>query len=378
MKKEIDSPMTRRSFVKTASAASASAVFGFQFVPSSVFGANDRINLGGIGTGGKGATDIMGASKAGFNVIALCDVNDITKTPEPSSREKNLLGTRKDFPNAKFYLDWREMLEKEKDIDAVTVSTPDHVHAHASITAMQMGKHVYCQKPLTKAIWEAREMAKIAEANKVQTQMGNQAHAGEPIRRMVELVRAGLVGDVTDAYAWTNRPIWPQGMKNFPAKEPVPHNLDWDLWIGPAPFVDYNHEIAPFNWRGYWNFGTGAFGDMACHIMDMAYWALELGSPTKVEVEAHGGSKVSCPVWSEVTFHFPKRGNKPAVKFHWYDGKKDGVFNEESWKIEGGEANLPPADVLEGLDPTEKNGYGSILVGKEGKYSSTAAKRTGW
>ncbi|MEM7146436.1 MAG: Gfo/Idh/MocA family oxidoreductase [Verrucomicrobiota bacterium] len=361
--------VSRRQFVKTASTVSAASIFGFQVVPSRVFGANDRINLGAIGTGGKGAADIAGAVGAGMNVIALCDVVDIAQTPEPGGgRVEKLVGTRNDHPNAKFYMDWREMLEKEKDIDAVTISTPDHHHAHASITAMKMGKHVYCQKPLTHGIWEARMMAKVAEETGVKTQMGNQAHAQDHMRRCVELIRAGMLGNVNQAYAWTNRPIWPQGMPAYPEKMDVPHNLDWDIWCGPAQMVDYSDKITPFNWRGYWEFGTGAFGDMACHIMDMAYWALELGSPEKIDVEAHGGTDVSCPIWSKVTYYFPARGEgtKP-VRFIWYDGSVGAEWDDAEWKHVGGEPNLPTASVLDGVDPLGKTGFGTIVIGDEGR-----------
>ncbi|MEM8955324.1 MAG: Gfo/Idh/MocA family oxidoreductase [Verrucomicrobiota bacterium] len=367
--------VSRRQFVKTASAVSAASIFGFQVVPSRVFGANDRINLGAIGTGGKGAADIKGSVAAGMNVIALCDVVDISNSPELGPRQEPLFGTRKEHPNAKFYMDWREMLEKEKDIDAVTVSTPDHHHAHASIMAMKMGKHVYCQKPLTHGIWEARMMAKVAEETGVKTQMGNQAHAQDHMRRCVELLRAGLLGEVNQAYAWTNRPIWPQGMPTFPEKMVVPDNLDWDIWCGPAPFVNYSNKIAPFVWRGYWDYGTGAFGDMACHIMDMPYWALDLGSPEKIDVETFGGTEVSCPIWSKVTFYFPARGEgtKP-VRFIWYDGKVDAQWDDAEWKHVGGEANLPTESVLAGVDPLGKEGFGSIVIGSEGRLFFNRSK----
>ena len=167
-------------------------------------------------------------------------------------------------------------------VDAVTVSTPDHHHFHASVMAMQAGKHVYCQKPLTHGIWEARMMAQIASQTGVKTQMGNQAHANDHMRRCVELIRAGIIGKVKEIHAWTNRPIWPQGFHSPPAKEAVPAAIDWNQWIGPAPWVDYSHLIAPFSWRGWWDYGTGALGDMACHIMDMGYWAMQTrGSPKR-------------------------------------------------------------------------------------------------
>ncbi len=370
--------LTRRTFAKGA----AAAAFGFQVVPSRVFGANDRITLAGIGTGGKGAVDIAGADKAGFQIVALCDVVDASKG-RTLGREAALTGTRRKFPQAAFYQDWREMLDKEPGIDAVTVSTPDHVHAMASIAAMKKGKHVYCQKPLTHDIWEARMMTKVARETGVKTQMGNQAHAHTNMRRMVELVRAGIIGDVKEVHTWTNRPIWPQAMPHYPKKEEVPAHIDWDLWVGPAPFHDYSPKIHPFNWRGYWDYGTGALGDMACHDMDMSFWALGLGSPTSVEAISSGPTAVSPPIWSTITYQFPARGKQPPVKYLWYDGYRDAVFNEEKWALVNKDdptkkpslRNTPPEDILEGQNPaTENKGYGSILVGTRGKLFYSRAK----
>jgi predicted dehydrogenase len=303
-----------------------------------VWGANDRFNIAAIGAGGKGAGDIKDLTAAGATFVALCDV-DGTRGAK----------TFKDFPNAKVYQDFRVMLEKEKGIDAVTVSTPDHTHAIAALSAMALGKHVYCQKPLTHSIYEARAMLQAANYHKVQTQMGNQAHADEPIRRAVELVRAGIIGPVREVHAWTNRPIWPQGQLALDkrvelASQPKPADLDWDLWLGPARERPYNACYLPFSWRGWWDFGTGALGDMACHIMDMPYWALGLGAPTSVEAEAGGATKETGPNWSTITYQFAARDSvggkefgvhagpkaavaQPAVKFVWYDGKKDDKQN---------------------------------------------------
>ena len=181
------------------------------------------------------------------------------------------------------------------------------------LLAMQMGKHCYTQKPLTWSVHEARLMTEVAAKKGVVTQMGNQAHAGEPIRRAVELINAGIIGDVTEAHVMTNRPIWPQGMSSFPAKADIPKHLDWDLWLGPAPKRDFAKGILPFNWRGWWDYGTGALGDMACHIMDMAYWALDLGSPDSVVAQSGGNTEVSAPKWSVVTTNFPLVAKKPPV-----------------------------------------------------------------
>ncbi|MDE0821735.1 MAG: Gfo/Idh/MocA family oxidoreductase [Opitutales bacterium] len=344
---------SRRTFIKGA----ATAAFACNYVPSHVFGANSRVNVAGIGVGGKGSSDVMGADKHGAKIVALCDVD--------TSRGSRLIEyfTESDG-KVKVYKDFRKMLEEmDKDIDAVTVSTPDHVHAPASLLAMQMGKHCYTQKPLTWSVHEARLMKELSEKKGVVTQMGNQAHAGEPIRRAVELVRAGIIGDVTEAHVMTNRPIWPQGMKKFPDKVEIPKNLDWDLWLGPAPKNDYGNGILPFNWRGWWDYGTGALGDRACHIMDLAYWSLELGAPISVEAESGGNTEVSPPNWSIVTYKFPGRCDKPPVTLKWYDGR------------DGNEPKVPAKELWEGVElyRKDKKGkfsgsskYGSILVGTKG------------
>ena len=372
---------TRRNFVKGAVATAAA--FNFQVVPSRVFGANDKITLAGIGTSGKGASDIANSAGAGFEVTHLCDIVDTSKYPNAGG---GWVKTRTDFPDAKFFEDWREMIEAEGDkIDAVTVSTPDHVHAHASAAAMRKGCNVYCQKPLTHGIWEARFLTELAAKTGTITQMGNQAHANNHMRRVVELVRAGLIGDIVEVHAWTNRPIWPQGIPEWPEPEEAPKHVNWDLWIGPAPYREYSSKIAPFKWRGYWDFGTGALGDMACHIMDASFWAAELGAPTSVSAVSADGrgaqSDISPPTWATIEYQFPKRGGKKATKFVWYDGYKDAVFNPEKWALEssidGGkirERNLPPKEILEGMGGDEKSGYGCVLVGTEGKVFFNRAK----
>lgn len=337
--------------------AAASTVFSFTYIPRRVWGANDRFYVAGIGVGGKGAGEVKDITEAGGTYVALCDV-DATKAAKTFASMKD----------AKIYTDFREMLDKEKGIDAVSVSTPDHTHAIASLTAMSLGKHVYCQKPLTYTIHEARLMAKAAEYYKVKTQMGNQAHAGEPIRRAVELIRAGVIGPVREVHAWTDRPIWSQGFKAIQGRaelitKPKPSDLDWDLWLGPAKLRDYNACYLPFKWRGWWDFGTGALGDMACHIMDMPYWALDLGSPLSVEAESGGATKETGPDWSTITYQFASRQKvgggtlgasvgpiatveQPAVKFVWYDGLKNERANAPyemiSRATEEAKKNAPP------------------------------------
>jgi len=345
--------MTRRRFI----GSSAMATFGFQIVPSRVFGANNRLAVAGIGAGGKGRADVSGAAKAGCDIVALCDVD-----------ERQATSMYKAHPKAKRFADFRVMLEKMSDsIDACTISTPDHTHAVATSMAMKMGKHCYTQKPLTHDVFEARHLTHLAKRTGVVTQMGNQAHAGEPIRRAVELVRAGIIGNVTEAHIWTNRPIWPQGMKARPPKAAVPKGVDWDIWLGTAPHREYGDGYLPFAWRGWWDFGTGALGDMACHIMDMAWWSLELGAPTSVSARHGGNTGESAPNWAVIDYRFGYRGSRPPVKLVWYDGKKNGVQNSPSLETTGG-VNM----VGKGA-----KGYGSVLIGDKGRMFFSR-RGTGW
>lgn len=366
-------PLNRRTFLK----ASATAALAFNILPASARGANSRIQVGCIGVGGKGYSDTMSTAAAGAAIIALCDVADprrselgrnkkAAKEGKNAKRAETILDK---FPDARLFTDYREMIASMPGLDAVTVSTPDHHHFHASMLAMKKSLHVYCQKPISHSIWEARRLAEAAAQYKVQTQMGNQAHAGEPIRRGVELIRAGVIGRVSEVHAWTNRPIWPQGMTAYPKGEPVPRGLDWDLWIGPAPFREYSRAIAPFNWRGWWDFGAGALGDMGCHIMDMPYWALALTAPDSVEAKQEGGTAVAGPHWSTITYRFPTSFFNQPVKFVWYDGvtSKDGVYQhtapEELWK-----ADFPTADhVFRRFD--------LLLVGDKGRMFFSRARQ---
>ena len=330
---------SRRKFIKSASIGT----LGFQVVPSRVFGANERLALAGIGAGGKGSSDIAGARDAGAEVVGLCDVD-----------AGRLNQAVKKYPGSKGYTDYRKLFDElGKSIDAVTVSTPDHMHFHAALRAVQMGKHTYVQKPLTHSIWEARKLANEARKAKVVTQMGNQAHAGEPIRRAVELIRSGVIGKVKEVHAWTNRPIWPQGLEKKLTAQEVPKNMDWDLWIGPAPMRPYNSGYAPFKWRGWWDFGTGALGDMGCHIMDMPFWALDLKYPTSVEAKQNGNSLECGPNKSIVTYTFPEGKYNHKMPFVWYDG---GYMPEES--------------VFEGTIVNSQNAkkFDLIIIGEKGKF----------
>jgi len=335
---------SRRTFIGT----SAAATFAFTFLPRRVWGANERLHFAGIGVGGKGSGDIDQAGNLG-DVVAICDIDD-----------NSLNSKAKKFPNAKTYNDFRVMLdEMGKDIDAVTVSTPDHTHAPAAARAIQMGKHVYCQKPLTHSVHEARLLRDLARKHKVATQMGNQGTAEDGLRRAVELIQTGAIGPVREVHVWTNRPVWPQApqITARPTDTPAcPEHIHWDLFLGPAPERPYNSAYHPFNWRGWWDFGTGALGDMACHTANMAFMALKLGHPVSVEPTSGPINPETFPAWATITFEFPARGDMPPVKLVWHEGK-----------FENGEKNLPPEDLLYGEMPP---GSGSLLVGDKGTLYS--------
>lgn len=326
--------------------------------------------LAGIGAGGKGRADLAGSQKAGFQVVALVDVVDATKLKNfDNKRLKGIAETRRGYSDTRFFHDYREMFAELGDkVDAVTVSTPDHHHFHASVMAMKAGKHVYCQKPLTHSIQEARLLAQIAKEAGVKTQMGNQAHANDHMRDCVEAIRAGIIGRVSEIHAWTNRPIWPQGFKTPPSGDTVPEGIDWKQWIGPAPNVDYSPKIAPFAWRGWWDYGTGALGDMACHIMDMGYWAMGLPAPKSVTASQHGATALSPPINSKITWDFEptEYSAEDGFRYYWYDGYLDAHFDRSTWNLvkNAKDYNHPSADVLEDQS-FEK--FGSVIVGEKGK-----------
>jgi predicted dehydrogenase len=313
---------SRRSFIKNSLAIAA----GFYIIPRHVLGGrgfiapSDRLIVAGIGAGGKGESDLNEFFKSGKADIAfLCDVDD---RQAAKSRER--------FPKAKYYKDFREMLEKEgKNFDAVSVSTPDHNHAIQAMAAMQMGKHVYVQKPLTHDIYEARMLTEAALKYKVVTQMGNQGSSGDGVRQLMEWYNAGVIGHVHDVHVWTDRPVWPQGIA-WPAKTaPVPSELDWNLWLGTAPQKDYVENIAPFNWRGWWDYGTGALGDMGCHLIEAPFRVLGLGYPTEAACSVssyytgpfrRGYFPESAPAASHVTLKFNDKKGKGHIDMHWMDG----------------------------------------------------------
>ena len=304
-------PLTRRQFVKRGAIAASALTFPF-VATRNVLGANNRLNIAGIGVGGKGASDVENVSQE--NIYALCDVDEV-----------NGAGSFRKYPKAKRYKDFRVMLEKEgKNIDAVTVSTPDHMHAPAALLAMKMGKHVYCQKPLTHTVHEARRMAEVARERKVATQMGNQGHCNPDTRRLVELIQAGVLGKVSAIHVWTDRPgtWWPQGIERPKGTPPAPPTLDWELWLGVAPWRPYHPAYVPFKWRGFWDFGTGALGDMACHCMDLAFFSLKLAAPSSVEAHSSAVNEETAPVWSIIVYEFPGQGARPPLTMTWYDGGK--------------------------------------------------------
>ena len=302
---------TRRQFLKRTSFAAGTAALAFPFV-GNVLGANERINIACIGVGGKGDSDSNDAARCGGHIVALCDVD--ADTLEKKGRQ---------FPNAKKYHDYRKLLEEmDKDIDAVTVSTPDHNHGVAGIRAMKMGKHCFCQKPLTQTVYEARTMRRLAGEKKLATQMGNQGSASSGLRRAVEVVQAGVIGKPHELHVWSNRPIWPQGLERPAGEDPVPASLNWDGWLGPAAARPFKKDVYhTFRWRGWYDFGTGALGDMACHTVNMPFRALKLGYPTAIECElASRMYPETFPKTSRIRFEFPEREGLPPLKFWWYDG----------------------------------------------------------
>jgi len=270
----------------------------------------DKLRIACVGGGGKGESDIRHCGTE--EIVAICDADQNMAT-------KSL----KAFPNAKFYFDWREMLDKEvKNIDAVTVSTPDHCHAIVASAAIKLGKHVYCQKPLTQTVYEARYLRKIAKQYGVVTQMGNQGSSEDGLRRAVEVVQAGIIGPVKQVHVWTNRPIWPQGIVRPQGEDPVPENFKWDLWLGPASARPFKKDVYhPFKWRGWFDFGTGALGDMACHTANMPFRAAKLGYPKLVELVDHSElNPDTYPKTAKIRFVFPEREGLPETEFFWYDG----------------------------------------------------------
>lgn len=334
----------RREFLQASAAIGASywVAGGAALAQSS--SANEQIQVACIGVGGKGASDTANAARFG-KIVALCDVD-----------KQKLDGMEKVQRTGKTFADYRELFDAMGDkIDAVTVSTPDHTHAVIAAQAMKAGKHVYCQKPLTRTIWEARRLREIAEETGVVTQMGNQYTALNSMRKAAYQIREGMLGEVSEVHVWTNRPVWPQGERR-PMMVGVPDYLDWDLWLGPAPYRAFGDGYHPFKWRGWWDFGTGALGDMACHTCNLPFMGLNMRDPVAVEAETAPHDGDSYPSWSRIKFDFPALDGRAAFKLFWYDGGK-----------------LPDPELF--ADVTLKTGdgataphvAGSLIIGDKGK-----------
>ncbi len=309
-------PLNRRRFL-----GSAFAVAGFSLVSRHVLGGagqtapSEKLNLGFIGAGGRGADNLEGLKSQ--NIGALCDVDWERAQP-----------TFDRYPGVPRYRDFRQMLDREQNLDAVVVSTPDHTHAVATLAAIAAGKHVYCEKPLTRTVGEARRVAQAARAAKVATQMGNQGMAFEGNRLIEEWLNDGAIGSVREVHVWSDRPTqrgrrplwWPQALERPTDTPPVPPRLDWDLWLGPAPWRPYHPAYVPFRWRGWWDFGSGGLGDMGIHNLAPVFAALKLGPPISVHASSTPSYPETVPLASLVHYQFPSRGSLPGVTLHWYDG----------------------------------------------------------
>jgi len=327
----------------------SAAVAAISIVPRHVLGGpgrtppSEKLNIAGIGVGGQGQWDLDNVSSE--NIAALCDVD-----------QARARGTFKRYPKGKRDSDFRVMLEKEKQIDAVVVATPDHVHAVATMTAIKMGKHVYCEKPLTRTIYEARAIAKAARQAGVATQMGNQGMAFEGNRLINEWISDGAIGDVREVHAWSDRPthngklFWAQGVDRPKETPPAPSTLDWDLWLGPAPYRPYHPAYVPFAWRGWWDFGSGGLGDMGIHNLAPVFSALKLGAPRSVHASSTLVKKETLPLASVVHYQFDARAGMPPVKLHWYDG---------------GMLPAPPDEFGDGRELSREDGL--VFVGDKGK-----------
>ncbi len=331
--------ITRRHMLGATAAVGATCWLSARNLLSAGQSANEKLNIAVVGCGGRGAANLQGVE--GENIVALCDVD-----------EARAADAWKRFPNARKFHDYRKLLdEMHKEIDAVVVSSPDHMHAPIGLMAMRLGKHVYCEKPLTWSIEEARKMADTARQYKVATQMGTQGMAEAGSRAGIELIQSGALGQVRELHGWSDRPIWPQGIERPTDKPPVPNALDWDLWLGVAPERPYHPAYVPFKWRGWYDFGTGAVGDMGIHNVAMAYVGLKLGLPTSVElVEIAGRANETFPKSTILRYEFPARGELAPLTFYWYDG-----------------GNRPSRSLIGGGE-LAKNG--AILVGEKGTLYS--------
>lgn len=347
MKNSVSKPMSRRGFIGSSTLASA----GFMIVPAHAVSGlghiapSDKLNIAGVGIAGMGRGNLANVAKT-ENIVALCDVD----WGEASAK------VFKTYPGAKQYKDFRIMLDSQKDIDALVIATPDHTHAVISLEAMKRGKHVFTQKPLTHTVHEARVLAKAAKEYKVATQMGNQGQAGEGTRRLREMIWDGVIGPIREVHVWTDRPnngllktYWPQGVGRPVETPPVPADLDWDLFVGPAPVRPYNPAYHPFKWRGWWDFGTGALGDIGCHSLDPIFRALKLKYPTSLQAVSTLVNEETYPSGSMVRYEFPARENMPPVSLTWYDG------------------GLRPMRIPELDEGMQMGSGGTLFIGDKGK-----------
>ena len=346
-KKPDQTTISRRRFIGMTAATGTA----FTIIPSfAVSGLghvapSDKLNIAGVGVGGIGNRDL--GKITGQNIVALCDVD-----------WDYAANTFIEYPDAKVYKDYRVMLEKQKDIDAVLVATPDHTHAVIGMAAIKAGKHVLIQKPLAHSVYETRMLTQAARKYKVATQMGNQGNSSESVRKICEWIWDGAIGDIEEVHAWTNRPIWPQGLERPKEKMKIPKTLDWDLWLGPAPRRPYHSAYTPWNWRAWWDFGTGALGDMGCHILDPVFQALKLKFPVSVQGNSSMVNTESAPIASRIKYEFPARENlprlaMPSLTLYWYDG---GLQPDR------------PDDLEDGKSMGDENG-GALFIGNKGKIS---------
>ncbi len=337
---------TRRDVLKASTAAGAGALLSLGRVWAQGDSPSEKLDVACIGIGGRGRGNVSGVDSAGANFVAMCDVD-----------EKHAAKTFEKYPQAEKFKDFRKMLDKiGSKVQAVVVSTPDHTHAPAAAMALRLGKHVYCEKPLTRTVHEARTLTKLAVENKLVTQLGTQIHAGDNYRRVVELVQGGAIGPVAEVHVW-NPARYSMGDRPTDTP-PVPEGLDWDLWLGPAPYRPYHSAYCPFRWRCWWDFATGGLGDFYCHYSDLPFWALDLKYPTRVAAE--GSQPVhpeSCHQWVIVRYDFPARGKRPPVRLTWYDGGKQPDYDELDKKLAA----------MTGIqEPVPRQKQGILFVGTTG------------
>lgn len=349
---------SRRGFLKTTTLAGAGFWAAGHLQAQDKKSPNEQVRFACIGVTGKGESDTKDASRFG-DVVAICDVDD-----------EKLNSAAQKYPKARKFNDWRKLYdEMAGNIDAVTVSTPDHSHAVAAAAGMRLGKHAFVQKPLTHDIYEARTLARIAREQKLATQMGNQWTANRTMRKIAAMIRAGLLGPVSEVYVWTNRPMWPQG-KGRPPVKPVPSHLNWDLFLGPAPARPYGDDYHPANWRGWWDFGTGAMGDMGCHTMNMPFMALDLRNPIRVQAETTGHNRDSYPNKARILYEFAATDGHPALKLHWLDGSQKPPrellvrFDEKARKSNDSAAKVGDGDAKGKARAFSDSG--SLIIGEKG------------